>query len=73
MLNPLRNLSGQGDTTNPSSAQKNVTKPWMVSLSHSFIACIGATTVTQFRITVSTTTLKNVGDKGSPWVTPMYS
>ena len=34
---------------------------------------IGATTVTQLCIMESTNTLKNLGDKGPPWVNPRYS
>ena len=44
----------------------------MVRPSHPMSASIGFTTVTQCQITESTTTLKIMGDRGSPCVTPNY-
>ena len=35
-------------------------------------SAVGATTVTQWRMTESMTTLNSVGERGSTWVTPWY-
>ena len=70
MSNNLCNLSIWGNTNSPSSVYNYAASYCTVSPSPSVSAPGGSTTVTQCWMAAYTTTLKIMGDKGYPWVTP---
>ena len=70
--NKLYSLSGRVESMRTSSEYKYAARSMIARPSTPVHTYVGVTTVTQWRMTESTTTLKIVGNRGSPCVTPQY-